>query len=85
MLSIFGRPQGAHFCDALPRRSFLQIGGLSSVVVGLLIIWFFRNPKRDIPMDPGMVVSPADGRIVEIEHLEFDEFIGGPAKKIGIF
>jgi hypothetical protein len=29
MLSIFGRPQGAHFCDALPRRSFLQIGGLS--------------------------------------------------------
>ncbi|MFN8710901.1 MAG: phosphatidylserine decarboxylase family protein [Planctomyces sp.] len=62
-----------------------QVGGLASVVIGILIAWFFRNPRREVPIEPGMVVSPADGKVVEIEDLEFDEFIGGPAKKIGIF
>lgn len=62
--------------------------GLISVcaaVIGLLIAWFFRNPRRAVPAEPGLVVSPADGTIVEIEELPFDEYVGGPARKIGIF
>ena len=31
------------------------------------------------------MVSPADGKVVEITRLEHDEFIGGPAVRIGIF
>lgn len=58
---------------------------VSAAVVGVLIAWFFRNPRRDIPSEPGLVVSPADGTIVEIEELPFDEYVGGPARKIGIF
>lgn len=54
-------------------------------VIGVLIAWFFRNPQRSIPAQPGQVVSPADGTIVEIEELAHDEFVGGPARKIGIF
>jgi phosphatidylserine decarboxylase len=54
-------------------------------VLGLFIIWFFRNPHRHIPQDPGLVVSPADGKIDKIEELEHDEFIGGPAVVISIF
>jgi phosphatidylserine decarboxylase len=49
------------------------------------VVWFFRNPRRAIPADPGLVVSPADGKIVEIVELPHDEFIGGPAVLIGIF
>ena len=52
---------------------------------GLLIVWFFRNPQRRIPTGPGTVVSPADGLVVEIEEIEHDEWIGGPAIKVGIF
>ena len=55
-----------------------------AVICGL-IAWFFRNPRRISPPDPGLVVSPADGKIVEIEEIAFDDYIGGPAKKIGIF
>jgi phosphatidylserine decarboxylase len=57
----------------------------SAGVIGVLIAWFFRNPRRIIPAEPGLVVSPADGLIVDIEEIPHDEFVGGPAKKIGIF
>jgi len=61
------------------------LSGLAAGVAGILIAWFFRNPHREVPADSGLVVSPADGTIVEIEDLPFDEYIGGPARKIGIF
>ena len=37
------------------------IGGLL-----LFVTWFFRDPERVIPEDPNAIVSPGDGRIVEI-------------------
>ncbi len=55
------------------------------VVIGGLIVWFFRDPCRKIPAETGLVVSPADGKVVLIEEVEHDEFIGGPAVVIGIF
>jgi phosphatidylserine decarboxylase len=55
------------------------------VVIGGLIVWFFRDPPRRVPTDTGLVVSPADGLIVAIEEIAHDEFIGGPAVQIGIF
>ena len=32
-----------------------------------------------------MMVSPADGKIAEITRLQRDDFVGGPAVRIGIF
>jgi phosphatidylserine decarboxylase len=55
------------------------------VVLGACIVWFFRNPRREVPRDAGLLVSPADGKIVHIEEIEFHDFIGGPALLIGIF
>jgi phosphatidylserine decarboxylase len=49
------------------------------------VIWFFRNPKRVVPEGPGIVVSPADGKIDLIEEIEHDDVIDGPAIKIAIF
>jgi phosphatidylserine decarboxylase len=50
-----------------------------------LIVSFFRDPRRAVPQEPGLYVSPADGKVVEITRLDRDEFIGGPAVRIGIF
>jgi phosphatidylserine decarboxylase len=50
-----------------------------------LVVSFFRDPRRRVPQAPGIVVSPADGKVVEVTPLEHDEFIGGPAVRIGIF
>jgi phosphatidylserine decarboxylase len=53
--------------------------------LGLCIVWFFRNPGRNVPADTGVVVSPADGKIVTIEEVPYDEYVGGPALLVGIF
>jgi len=50
-----------------------------------LVVWFFRDPPRRVPADQGAMVSPADGKIAEVVRVEHDEFIGGPAVRIGIF
>ena len=50
-----------------------------------LVVWFFRDPPRRTPQAPGLLISPADGTIAEVVDLEHDEFIGGPAVRIGIF
>ncbi len=54
-------------------------------IVLLLTVWFFRDPPRRVPPEPHLAVSPADGTIAEVVELEHDEFIGGPAVRIGIF
>ena len=57
---------------------------IPGVLLGL-VVYFFRDPPRTVPQEPGWVVSPADGKIAEVTHLQHDEFIGGPAVRIGIF
>ncbi len=58
---------------------------LPPVVLLALIVYFFRNPRRRVPQEPGLCVSPADGTIAEITLLEHDDFVGGRAVRVGIF
>ncbi|MCG2682412.1 MAG: phosphatidylserine decarboxylase [Planctomycetales bacterium] len=55
------------------------------LIVLCWLVSFFRDPPRRIPTGPGLMVAPADGKVVDITRLEHDEFIGGPAVRIGIF
>ncbi len=34
----------------------------------LFVIYFFRDPERVVPSESGIIVSPADGRIIDIKH-----------------
>ncbi len=47
-------------------------------------LFFFRNPRRTIPAEPGAVVAPADGTVTGIEETQEREFIGGRALRIRI-
>jgi phosphatidylserine decarboxylase len=58
---------------------------ITCATLGLFVVTFFRNPRRVAPVGEGIYVAPADGKVVTIERLEHDEFIGGPAVVIGIF
>src|SRR5215472_10939959 len=44
---------------------WVAIGSLL-VVLGLFVLFFFRDPRRTPPPDPNTIVSPADGRVMEI-------------------
>ncbi|KAA3631497.1 MAG: phosphatidylserine decarboxylase family protein [Calditrichaeota bacterium] len=59
-----------------------------SVLFAVLTIFtsfFFRDPERTFQHQERILVSPADGKVIGIDTLDFHEFIGGPAKKISIF
>ncbi len=68
-----------------------RLGGLwqwlavGPAVLLFLIAYFFRDPARRISQEPGTIVAPADGTIVDVTLLDHYEFIGGPAVRIGIF
>ncbi|MDY6954687.1 MAG: phosphatidylserine decarboxylase, partial [Thermodesulfobacteriota bacterium] len=36
------------------------------VAVTVFLAFFFRDPERETPEQPGVVVSPADGKVVEV-------------------
>ena len=55
------------------------------VAVTLFVVWFFRDPDRDIPQDEKSLISPADGKIIIIEKLEKCEYLSDPCIKISIF
>ncbi|MEM9366711.1 MAG: phosphatidylserine decarboxylase family protein [Planctomycetota bacterium] len=56
---------------------------LPPLVLAGLVAWFFRDPKRVAPTDLGTVVSPADGKLVEITPVEDSRL--GPSLRLGIF
>ena len=59
-----------------------------AVVLGLLtcfVFWFFRDPERPIPAGPGLVVSPADGKVVQVREEEEPHFLKARAIRISIF
>ncbi|MCR5833289.1 MAG: phosphatidylserine decarboxylase family protein [Selenomonadaceae bacterium] len=55
------------------------------VVLACYCIYFFRNPKRNIPTDESLIVSPADGTVQDIVELEGDDFVKSPCRKVIIF
>jgi phosphatidylserine decarboxylase len=52
------------------------------IFLGLFVFYFFRDPEREIPSDPGVIVSPADGHVVAIINELLDSTMG---HRISIF
>jgi phosphatidylserine decarboxylase len=49
------------------------------------VFYFFRDPEREIPSGEGVVISPGDGKIIDIREVDESSFIGGPCRRITIF
>ncbi|WP_072879029.1 phosphatidylserine decarboxylase family protein [Salegentibacter echinorum] len=58
---------------------------LISVVLFLLIIQFFRNPKRETQLNDANIVSPVDGKVVAIEEVYEKEFFKDKRIQVSIF
>lgn len=51
----------------------------------LFVVWFFRNPERNIPENPLLLMSPADGKVIRIEEISSDDQSDRSFLKISIF
>jgi phosphatidylserine decarboxylase len=59
--------------------------GTVAAAVGLFTAFFFRDPERQAPQDPGLVLSPADGKVVFLGETPPGHPLGSGAWQLSIF
>ncbi|GIV42020.1 MAG: phosphatidylserine decarboxylase [Vicingaceae bacterium] len=55
------------------------------LVLLLLVLQFFRNPRRHLVINDNFIVSPADGKIVVIEETVENEYLKEKRKQVSVF
>jgi phosphatidylserine decarboxylase len=89
-------PEGLRLTASLALMSFLSSKLLRYCRFGTLFAWvfagaaaftafFFRDPEREISQEPGVIVSPADGKVIALETVDNIPELSGPHYKISIF
>ncbi|MGZ4975439.1 MAG: phosphatidylserine decarboxylase family protein [Limisphaerales bacterium] len=80
-------------------RWILTILAMLAVIFGFFSAWalwfflllllctvaFFRDPEREVPSDPYVIVAPADGTVMDIIALDETEVLKGKTRRVGIF
>jgi len=56
-----------------------------AAVFTLLVLNFFRDPERVVPAGDGIVIAPADGRIISVGRVVEPEYLRGEALQVCIF
>lgn len=70
------------FIDILWFKWGLQ--GLALVLL-IIVLQFFRNPKRDTPINADHVIAPVDGKVVVIEEVFEKEYFKDQRLMVSIF
>jgi phosphatidylserine decarboxylase len=70
---------------ALPRWAWCLFSAVPLAAVWAWVIWFFRDPERELTGGPELLASPADGRVTDITPVGPDSPLGCEGVKVGIF
>ena len=90
-------PEGRPFA-ALGVGGFLMLAGLAVWQGGLWFVgmglwlpitiwipWFFRSPSVDGPRGDGLIIAPANGKVVSIKQVDEPTYLGVSATRVSIF
>lgn len=77
---------GASFIDVAPVRwGIWLLAGLFAAFT----LYFFRDPERTVPSEAAgsanVVISPGDGKVVQIIETEERQFFGGKVTQVSVF
>ena len=63
------------------------VKAIQVIVLGFVIIvlQFFRNPKRITSLNDGQIIAPVDGKVVVIEEVEEPEYFKDKRLQVSIF
>jgi phosphatidylserine decarboxylase len=59
--------------------------GIVALVLTLFVLFFFRDPERNIPQSRDFVVSPADGKVIVVKDIFEPTYLKQDVKQISIF
>jgi phosphatidylserine decarboxylase len=59
--------------------------GVVALVLTLFVLFFFRDPERTVPEAKGVVVSPADGKVIVVKDVFEPTYLKQDVKQISIF
>lgn len=71
-----------NFIDTMWLRKLIQIGAFLILVI---ILQFFRNPKRSVIITENQIVAPVDGKVVVIEEVYEGEYFKDKRLQVSIF
>ncbi|UAM98589.1 phosphatidylserine decarboxylase family protein [Polaribacter litorisediminis] len=71
-----------NFIDILWLTKSIQIIAIAFLII---VLQFFRNPKRNTQIDENVIIAPVDGKVVVIEEVEEPEYFKGKRIQISIF
>ena len=78
VISIFSE----YYIESYILRKSIQI---TSLFILILILQFFRNPKRKTKLDKNHIIAPADGKIVIIKEVLEEEYFKEKKLQVSIF
>ncbi len=58
---------------------------IAMLILFILILQFFRNPKRNTIINDNYIIAPADGKVVVIEEVVENEYFKDKRRQISIF
>ena len=74
-----------YVCSTVFNSTILYILSGAFAFLTLFVTYFFRDPDRTFTNKEGLLISPADGKVLAVENIGHHEFIGSDTTKISIF
>ena len=72
--------------DYLIDHYWLKVGvQIAALLLLIIILQFFRNPKRNVISDENIILAPVDGKVVVIEEVFESEYFKDKRLQISIF